>query len=95
MMIKGFNHITFAVNDIEKSFLFYNEILGLKPVAKWKNGAYFTAGDTWIALNYDKNTTTSRRNDYSHIAFSCQEEEFKTLKLRFLDYGSSEWAKLD
>ncbi len=95
MMINGLNHITFAVNDIEKSFLFYNEILGFKPVARWKNGAYFLAGDTWIALNYDKNTTTSRSNDYSHIAFSCQQEEFKTLKLRLLDYGSSKWAKLD
>ena len=92
-MIKGLNHITFAVNDIEESFLFYNEILGLKPVARWKNGAYFTAGDTWIALNNDKKTTTSIRNDYSHIAFSCQEEEFKILKSRLLDYGSSEWAK--
>jgi catechol 2,3-dioxygenase-like lactoylglutathione lyase family enzyme len=45
-MIKSLNHITFAVKDLEKSFKFYKEILGLKPIAKWKNGDYFKAGDT-------------------------------------------------
>ena len=50
-MINGINHITLAVKDVEKSFEFYKDILSLKPVAKWENGAYLTAGDTWIALN--------------------------------------------
>jgi len=92
-MIKGLNHITFAVKDLENSFVFYKEILGFNPISKWKNGAYFTAGDTWIALNYDQNVTDSIRNDYSHVAFTCRREEFQTLKSRLLNYGSSEWSK--
>jgi hypothetical protein len=58
-MIKGLNHITFAVKNLEKSFEFYKDILGLTPVAKWKNGAYFTAGGTWIALNKTQPSTES------------------------------------
>jgi catechol 2,3-dioxygenase-like lactoylglutathione lyase family enzyme len=46
-MIIGINLITFAVKNPEKSFEFYKALLGLKPVAKWKNGGYFTAGETW------------------------------------------------
>lgn len=34
-MIIGMNHITLAVLDIERSFVFYRDLLGLKPLAKW------------------------------------------------------------
>ena len=37
----------FAVENLEKSFEFHKALLGLKPVAKWKNGGYFTTGETW------------------------------------------------
>lgn len=91
-MIKSINHFTFAVSDLEKSFRFYLDLLGLKPVAKWKNGAYFLAGDTWLALNLDEKVTSSARNDYSHIAFTCRADEFVALKNRLLDYGCREWS---
>ena len=64
-MIKGINHITLAVKNIDKSFEYYKDILGLKPVAKWKNGAYLAAGDTWIALNQDSKVSEAKRPDYS------------------------------
>ena len=31
-MINGINHITFAVSDLEKSIIFYSELLGLKLI---------------------------------------------------------------
>jgi catechol 2,3-dioxygenase-like lactoylglutathione lyase family enzyme len=34
IMIKSINHITLAVRNVEKSFGFYKDILGLKPIAK-------------------------------------------------------------
>ena len=52
-MINGINHITLAVKDVEKSFEFYKDILSLKPVVKWKNGAYLTAGDTMQGNPWD------------------------------------------
>ncbi|PKL42296.1 MAG: glutathione transferase [Candidatus Riflebacteria bacterium HGW-Riflebacteria-1] len=92
-MIRSINHITFAVKDLEKSFKFYIEVLGLKPVSKWKNGAYLKAGDTWLALNCDEKVTTSVRNDYSHIAFTCLNTEFLELKTKLLNYGITEWSE--
>ena len=89
-MIKGINHITLAVKDVEKSFEFYKDILGLKPVAKGKNGAYLTAGDTWIALNQDSKVLEVKRPDYSHIALNCTSSDFQALKSQLLDYGCAE-----
>ena len=91
-MINGLNHITFAVKDIEKSFEFYTELLDLEPIAKWQNGAYLKAGDTWIALNSDESVATSVRTDYTHIAFTCSDADFQGLKEKLLSYGSSEWS---
>ena len=49
-MINGINHITLSVKDVEKSFEFYKDIMSLKPVAKWKNGAYLTAANPAVKL---------------------------------------------
>lgn len=92
-MLTGINHITFAVDDVERSFDFYTKVLGLKPIAKWKTGAYLTAGGTWIALNQDSDVLNSRKTDYSHIAFSCDLPDFEILKSRLLEYGCREWSE--
>jgi len=54
-MIRSLNHITFAVKDLEKSFKFYRNILGLKPIVKWEDGAYLKAGETWTLIGSDLN----------------------------------------
>lgn len=46
-MIARVNHVTLSVLHIDRSFVFYNEILGMRPVAKWPIGAYLQAGDLW------------------------------------------------
>ena len=92
-MINGINHITLAVKNVEKSFEFYMNLLGFKPVVKWKKGAYLTTGNTWIALNQDSNVTKVKRPDYSHIAFNCTSADFQALKSRLLDYGCEKWSE--
>ena len=78
-MITGLNHITLAVADISRSFNFYVRILGCKPVALWREGSYITAGDTWIALVLDEKRQAMHRSDYSHIAFTCPQEDYAPL----------------
>jgi catechol 2,3-dioxygenase-like lactoylglutathione lyase family enzyme len=90
-MLNGINHITFAVYDVERSFDFYTKVLGFKPVAKWKDGAYFTAGNNWIAINQDLSVKESHRPDYTHIAFSCDSNEFHELRNRIINSGSIKW----
>ena len=92
-MIENINHITLAVEDIERSFTFYRDVLGLRPIVKWKNGAYLNAGETWLALNHDSKVLKAVRNDYSHIAFTCSQTDFDTLKKKILDFGSVEWSE--
>lgn len=40
-MITGINHITLAIKDLNKSFAFYANVLGFKPLVRWDKGAYF------------------------------------------------------
>lgn len=49
-MLTGLNHLTLSVSCLETSFNFYTQILGCKPLAKWKRGAYLLGGDLWLCL---------------------------------------------
>ncbi|MEM8675333.1 MAG: VOC family protein [Cyanobacteria bacterium P01_G01_bin.67] len=57
-MLTVINHLTLSVSCLETSFNFYNQVLGCKPLAKWKRGAYLLAGDFWLCLTLDINTKT-------------------------------------
>jgi glutathione S-transferase fosA5 len=79
-MLQGLNHLTLSVSCLEKSFNFYTQTLGCKPLARWKQGAYLLAGDLWLclSLNCDEAKPTLRDRskvaDYTHIAFSVSPE---------------------
>lgn len=76
-MLTGMNHITMAIKDIDKSFLFYRDVLGLRPLVKWDKGAYFLVGDFWFCLNVDKNRLPNPC--YTHYAFTVLREQFDKL----------------
>ena|SRR5665648_50196 len=85
-MIKGMNHITLGVLNIERSFQFYKEIIGLKPLCKWDQGAYFLANDFWFCLNVDKNRVPNPC--YTHYAFSVQSDDFEAMSQRIIQSGA-------
>lgn len=78
-MILGINHINLSVSNIDKSFYFYHEILGLKPLCKWLQGAYLLAGDDWFCLNVTNDKVVAIRQDYTHYALSVSAENFSTI----------------
>lgn len=82
-MITGLNHITLAVRDIEKSFAFYRDRLGFKPLVKWEEGAYFLVGDFWFCLNVDEKRAPSPCG--THYAFTVSPEDFRTLSQRLIN----------
>ena len=92
-MVTGLNHITFAVLDLARSFDFYVCVLGCKPEARWENGAYLTAGDTWLALLRSDEPQPIVRPDYSHIAFSCPPDDFRRLSKAIDDAGGAAWSE--
>lgn len=82
-MITSMNHITLGVRNIDKSFIFYRDILGLKPLVKWDKGAYFFVGEPnvnvlgsgfWFCLNVDEKRIANPC--YTHYAFTVPENKF-------------------
>jgi catechol 2,3-dioxygenase-like lactoylglutathione lyase family enzyme len=92
-VIKGINHITLSVKDVDQSFEFYTQILGFKPVAKWPKGAYLLAGDMWFCLFLDDNTRKSKLPEYTHIAFTISEQNFKIMSERIKKSGAKIWQE--
>ena len=92
-MISGINHLTLAVRDLETSFAFYKDVLGLRPVAKWYKGAYFEAGHDWICLNLDPTTRTECLAEYTHVAFTVSSENFAAAVERLRAAGAQQWQK--
>jgi catechol 2,3-dioxygenase-like lactoylglutathione lyase family enzyme len=92
-MIRGINHVTFAVRDIGESLRFYRDVLGCEPVVKWNKGAYLLAGDLWVALTLDAGTRPSPLAEYTHIAFDVSPHDFPVLSARILEAGTKLWKE--
>ena len=84
-MINNVNHITLAVTDIDRSFIFYSDMLGLKPIVKWNRGAYFLINDFWFCLNVDLNSKPD--SGYTHYAFNVSENDFLVLAQKIITSG--------
>jgi len=89
-LIDGLNHITLAVRNLDDSFYFYTELLGMIPKAKWKSGAYLSSGGLWFCLSVDDSVPSK---DYSHIAFNISVEKFPKLKARLLSAKVNIWKQ--
>lgn len=90
-MLRGLNHITIAVKDIEWSLKFYTDLLGMKAHVRWDNGAYLSLGDVWFCLSCDDEVHPSQ--DYSHIAFDISEEDFDVVAESLREAGVVEWKQ--
>lgn len=80
------NHITLACTNIEKSFIFYKDILGLNPLVKWDKGAYFLVGKFWLSLNVDLRKKPNPC--YTHYAFSVNSNNFKYMSDKISKSGA-------
>ncbi len=86
MSITNINHITLAVTDIHRSFEFYKNVLGFKPLVKWDKGAYFLIGDFWFCLNVDP--TRKPQPCYTHYAFSVSSADFELMVDKIASSGA-------
>lgn len=89
-MLKGLNHITIAVSNLEQSLLFYCDLLGMKAHVRWDKGAYLSLGDLWFCLSCDE---VSPAKDYSHLAFDIAEADFPAFAAKLLQAGVKEWKQ--
>ena len=77
--VRGLNHLTLAVTDLNRSVAFYRDVLGCDLRAIWSEGAYLEAGSLWLCLSVDPIARTDARRDYTHYAFDVAEDEFEAL----------------
>ncbi|KAA9008074.1 VOC family protein [Histidinibacterium aquaticum] len=87
--IRGLNHLTLAVTDLNRSLAFYRDLLGCTLRARWPEGAYLEAGDLWICLALDPAARARPHPDYSHVAFTVAEEDIESLGTRVLQQAES------
>ncbi|WP_354692884.1 FosA family fosfomycin resistance glutathione transferase [Phytobacter sp. RSE-02] len=94
-MLKGLNHLTLAVSDIASSIGFYHHLLGLPLHARWDNGAYLRCGDLWLCLSLDAQGRyiAPQESDYTHYAFSIDENDFATFVARLTQAGITSWKE--
>jgi len=91
-MVSGLSHVTLSVSDLDRAFRFYNDVLGMRPVARWFKGAYFAAGDLWFCLNLESEFADRATNPtYDHIAFSVSADDFEGLSARLDEAGADRW----
>ena len=89
-MLKGLNHITIAVSDLERSLAFYIELLGMKGHVRWDGGAYLSHGGVWFCLSRDKPAPSL---DYSHIALTIAGPGFSAFSAKLREAGVTEWKQ--
>jgi catechol 2,3-dioxygenase-like lactoylglutathione lyase family enzyme len=92
-MITGINHITISTKDLDQSFNFYTTILGLRPLLKHSSGAYLLAGDVWFCLDLDTEARSSELSEYTHFAFSTNQENFKNFQQKIINSGAKIWKQ--
>lgn len=90
-MINGINHLTLSVADLDRSFTFYTEVLGCRPVARWGHGAYLVVGELWLCLSLDPETRSGPSPEYTHIALSVRRADFAEASERVVRAGARRW----
>ena len=94
-MITGLNHLTLAVSDLERSIVFYSELLGFSIRKRGSSSAYLEAGSLWLALVVDSSVRRGPLPEYSHAAFTVAAADLPILAQRLIKAGVVRWQESD
>jgi catechol 2,3-dioxygenase-like lactoylglutathione lyase family enzyme len=83
--------LTFAVTDLDRAFDFYKDVLGLKPVARWRHGAQFDLGNTRLMLLLTPERELAERETFTHVGLVVGGDKFVEISERVVDSGAELW----
>lgn len=94
-MLQNVNHLTLAVSDLQRSIVFYQQLLGLRLHARWDSGAYLTCGELWFCLSVDtiRHFVPPQESDYTHHAFSIAQENLVAFIARLEQENVACWKE--
>jgi len=92
-MITGLNHLTLAVSDLERSVVFYSELLDFSVRMRRPTSAYLDVGTLWLALVLDSTVRCGPLPEYSHVAFSVSPTDLPHLAERLRLAGVTCWQQ--
>ena len=82
-MIKGINHLTFSVSNLDVSTDFYQRVFGAELLFRDARTAYFDIAGLWLALNVQESIPrTEIRQSYTHIAFTVDAADMVNMQQR-------------
>lgn len=90
-IIRGLNHVTLAVGDLDRAVKFYVEGLGLALRKRWEKGAYLEAGSLRLALSPDPLARREAHPDYTHVAFDVSQADFAAMVQQLIAAGARAW----
>ncbi|MCX2898279.1 fosfomycin resistance glutathione transferase [Pseudomonas mandelii] len=90
-MLTGLNHLTLAVTDLDRSLVFYRDLLHFQVDATWECGAYLSLPGLWLCLSLDPLRTTEPAADYTHYAFTISEADFPCFVEHLRAANVGEW----
>jgi len=91
--ITSFNHLTLAVADLQRSVVFYAELLGFSIRMRGPSSAYLESGTVWLALVVDPEVRRGPLPEYSHVAFSVAAGELPLLATKLAGAGVTSWKE--
>jgi len=82
-VIKGINHLTFSVSNLDVSIDFYQRVFGAELLFRDARTAYFDIAGLWLALNVQESIPrTEIRQSYTHIAFTVDAADMVNMQQR-------------
>jgi len=77
MEVRGFNHLTLRVKDLERSLPFYCDLLGMELVHRGRKDVYLSWGGAWICLLERQEEREPGGLGMDHVAFSIDRDGFE------------------
>ncbi|MFC5460844.1 fosfomycin resistance glutathione transferase [Massilia niabensis] len=92
-MLTGLNHLTLAVQNLDRSVDFYHHLLGFRLRARWDTGAYLSLDILWLCLSLDPIEAAGPSPDYTHFAFGIEQDNFGQFLQRLRAHEVIEWRQ--